>query len=626
MSKKQFKAESKKLLDLMINSIYTNKEIFLRELVSNASDAIDKLHYRSLTDKKVKINTDDFAINVVIDKDKRTLTISDNGCGMTKDELETNLGTIAKSGTLAFKEENNPKDLDIIGQFGVGFYSAFMVADKIQVISKAYGNDEANIWESEGADGYSIEKCDKDTYGTSIILTIKEDTEHDTFSDYLDNNKVKDIIKKYSDYIRYPIKMDIEEEQLKEGSKDEYETVTKNITVNSMLPLWKKNKKEITDEEYNNFYHNNFFDYADPLKTIHTSVEGLCSYNALLYIPDHAPYDFYTKEYEKGLQLYSNGVLIMDKCSDLLPDYFSFVKGLVDSSDLSLNISRETLQQDHQVKLIAKNIEKKIKKELEDMLANDREKYEKFYEAFGMQLKFSVYNNFGMYKDTLKDLLLFYSSKQGKQITLKEYLDNMKEGQDKIYYACGETHDKIDLMPQIEQFKDKDFDVLYLTEYVDEFTVQAMMEYEGKSFANVSSENLNLDDEENSKKVEKENKDNKEMLELMKTTLNDDVHEVRFTSRLKKHPVCLTTEGPISIEMEKVMRAMPTEEKIKASAILEINEAHPIAEKIKTLYKKDKDELAKYTKVLYAQARLIEGLPLDNPTEISNIICDMISK
>ena len=626
MSKKQFKAESKKLLDLMINSIYTNKEIFLRELVSNASDAIDKLHYRSLTDKKVKINTDDFAINVVIDKDKRTLTISDNGCGMTKDELETNLGTIAKSGTLAFKEENNPKNLDIIGQFGVGFYSAFMVADKIQVISKAYGSDEANIWESEGADGYSIEKCDKDTYGTSIILTIKEDTEHDTFSDYLDNNKVKDIIKKYSDYIRYPIKMDIEEEQLKEGSKDEYETVTKNITVNSMLPLWKKNKKEITDEEYNNFYHNNFFDYADPLKTIHTSVEGLCSYNALLYIPDHAPYDFYTKEYEKGLQLYSNGVLIMDKCSDLLPDYFSFVKGLVDSSDLSLNISRETLQQDHQVKLIAKNIEKKIKKELEDMLANDREKYEKFYEAFGMQLKFSVYNNFGMYKDTLKDLLLFYSSKQGKQITLKEYLDNMKEGQDKIYYACGETHDKIDLMPQIEQFKDKDFDVLYLTEYVDEFTVQAMMEYEGKSFANVSSENLNLDDEENSKKVEKENKDNKEMLELMKTTLNDDVHEVRFTSRLKKHPVCLTTEGPISIEMEKVMRAMPTEEKIKASAILEINEAHPIAEKIKALYKKDKDELAKYTKVLYAQARLIEGLPLDNPTEISNIICDMISK
>ena len=626
MSKKQFKAESKKLLDLMINSIYTNKEIFLRELVSNASDAIDKLHYRSLTDKKVKINTDDFAINVVIDKDKRTLTISDNGCGMTKDELETNLGTIAKSGTLAFKEENNPKNLDIIGQFGVGFYSAFMVADKIQVISKAYGSDEANIWESEGADGYSIEKCDKDTYGTSIILTIKEDTEHDTFSDYLDNNKVKDIIKKYSDYIRYPIKMDIEEEQLKEGSKDEYETVTKNITVNSMLPLWKKNKKEITDEEYNNFYHNNFFDYADPLKTIHTSVEGLCSYNALLYIPDHAPYDFYTKEYEKGLQLYSNGVLIMDKCSDLLPDYFSFVKGLVDSSDLSLNISRETLQQDHQVKLIAKNIEKKIKKELEDMLANDREKYEKFYEAFGMQLKFSVYNNFGMYKDTLKDLLLFYSSKQGKQITLKEYLDNMKEGQDKIYYACGETHDKIDLMPQIEQFKDKDFDVLYLTEYVDEFTVQSMMEYEGKNFANVSSENLNLDDEENSKKVEKENKDNKEMLELMKTTLNDDVHEVRFTSRLKKHPVCLTTEGPISIEMEKVMRAMPTEEKIKASAILEINEAHPIAEKIKALYKKDKDELAKYTKVLYAQARLIEGLPLDNPTEISNIICDMISK
>lgn len=626
MKKKQFKAESKKLLDLMINSIYTNKEIFIRELISNASDAIDKLHYRSLTDKKVKVDPDEFAINVSIDKEKRTLTISDNGCGMTADELENNLGTIAKSGTLAFKEENKPKDVDIIGQFGVGFYSAFMVSDHIQVISKAYGSKDANMWESYGADGYAISETTKDGYGTTIILTIKEDTEHDKFSDYLDANKVKEIIKKYSDYIRYPIKMDVEKEQLKEGSKDEYEVITQNETINSMLPLWKKNKSEITEEEYNNFYHNNFYDYADPLKTIHTSVEGLCSYNALLYIPNHASYDFYSKNYEKGLQLYSNGVLIMDKCGELLPDYFSFVKGLVDSSDLSLNISREILQKDHQVQLIAKNIEKKIKKELEDMLENDRENYEKFFDAFGMQLKFSVYNDFGIHKDELQDLLLFYSSKEKKLITLKEYVANMKDNQDKIYYACGESKDKIDLMPQIEQFKEKDLDVLYLTEYVDEFAIQAMMNYDNKEFANVSSEGLSLDDEEDSKKIEKENKDNKNLLELMHKTLGDDVHDVRFTSRLKKHPVCLTTEGPVSIEMEKVMRAMPTEDKIKASAILEINESHPIAQKLKDLYANDKDALEKYTKVLYAQARLIEGLPLDNPTEISNIVCDMISK
>ncbi len=626
MEKKQFKAESKKLLDLMINSIYTNKEIFLRELVSNASDAIDKLHYRSLTDKTVKVDVEDFAIDISIDKEKRTLTIADNGCGMTDKELETNLGTIAKSGTLAFKEENNPKDMDIIGQFGVGFYSAFMVSEHIQVISKAHDSEKAYMWESYGADGYSITEAKRDSNGTTIILTIKEDTEHDKFSDYLDTDKVRAIVKKYSDYIRYPIRMDVTERKLKEGSEDEYEDVTTNEIVNSMLPLWKKNKKEIKEEEYNNFYHNNFFDYADPLKTIHTSVEGLCSYNALLYIPEHAPYDFYSKDYEKGLQLYSNGVLIMDSCSDLLPDYFSFVKGLVDSSDLSLNISREMLQHDHQVRLIAKNIEKKIKKELEDMRDNDRDKYEKFYEAFGMQLKFSVYNEFGRDKEELKDLLLFYSSKQKKMVTLKEYCDNMVDKQEKIYYACGESNAKIELMPQIEQFKEKEYDVLYLTEYVDEFTVQALMEYNGKKFANISSEGLDLGDEENSKKIEKENKDNKDMLELMKATLNDDVHDVRFTSRLKKHPVCLTTEGPISIEMEKVMRAMPTEEKIKASAVLEINESHPIAEKLKKLYKKDKKELENYTKVLYAQARLIEGLPLDNPTEISNIVCDMMAK
>lgn len=623
MAKKQFKAESKKLLDLMINSIYTNKDIFLREIISNASDAMDKLSFRALTDKSVKIDNDDFEISIEVNKDDRTITINDNGCGMSEEDLEINLGTIAKSDTLKFKEEH--EDVDIIGQFGVGFYSAFMVSDTIKVVSKAYGADKAYLWESSGAEGYTITEAEKDSYGTSITLKIKEDTENVNYSDYLDTNKITELVKKYSDYIKYPITMDIESEELKEGSKDEYEKITTRETLNSMLPIWKKEKSELTDEDYNSFYHTNFFDYAEPIKTIHTKVEGLCSYNALLYIPSHAPYDFYSKDYAKGLQLYSNGVLIMDRCEELLPDYFSFVKGLVDSNDLSLNISREILQQDHQVKLIAKNIEKKIKKELEEMLAEDRNTYEKFFEAFGTQLKYSVYNNFGANKDALKDLLLYHSSKENKLITLKEYIDNMKDGQDKIYYACGESISKIDLMPQIEQFKDKEYDVLYLTEYLDEFTVQALMEYDGKMFANVSSENLVLDKDED-EKVEKENENSKEMFEVMKKVLEDSVHDIRFTSRLKKHPVCLTTEGPISIEMEKVMSAMPTEEKIKASAILEINESHPIANKIRDLYNTDKDELEKYTKVLYAQARLIEGLTLDNPTEISNIICDMISK
>ena len=622
---KQFKAESKKLLDLMINSIYTNKEIFLREIISNASDAIDKLYFRSLTDKNIKVNKDEFFIDISIDKDNRTITIEDNGCGMNEKDLEINLGTIAKSDTLAFREENKDKDIDIIGQFGVGFYSAFMVSDTITVESKAYGNDEAYKWVSSGAEGYTIEKCDKKGFGTIITLKLKEDDDTYKYSELLDSNKIKDLVKKYSDYIKYPIKMDIEKRELKKDSKDEYETVISHETINSMLPLWKKDKNEITDEQYNDFYHNNFFDYSDPIKTIHTKVEGLCSYNALLFIPSHAPYDFYTKEYEKGLQLYSNGVLIMDKCSDLLPDYFSFVRGLVDSSDLSLNISREILQQDHQVKLIAKNIEKKIKKELLDMLDEDRDKYEEFFKAFGMQLKYSAYNNFGMHKDEIQDLLLFYSSKNKKLVTLKEYVDALGEGQDKIYYACGESNDKIDLMPQIEQFKDKDIDVLYLTEYVDEFTVQALMEYDGKKFANISSENLNLDNED-TEKIKKENEDNKDMFESMKKTLGDDVHDVKFTNRLKTHPVCLTSEGPISIEMEKVMRAMPTEEKIKASAVLEINESHPISSKLKELYKNDKEKFDEYTKILYAQARLIEGLPLDNPTEISNMICELISK
>ena len=623
--KKEFKAESKKLLDLMINSIYTNKDIFLRELISNSSDAIDKLYFRSLTDNKIKIDKDEFFIEIKVNKEDKTITIEDNGCGMNEKDLEINLGTIAKSDTLDFREKNKDKDIDIIGQFGVGFYSAFMVSDTITVVSKAYGEENAYKWESSGAEGYTIEKCNKDTYGTIITLHIKEDTDNCKYSDFLDNNKIIELIKKYSDYIKYPINMDIEEEKLKEGSKDEYEKVISHETINSMQPIWKKNKNDLKEEDYNNFYHTNFYDYSDPIKTIHTSVEGLCSYNALLYIPSHAPYDFYTKEYEKGLQLYSNGVLIMDKCSELLPDYFSFVKGLVDSNDLSLNISREILQQDHQVKLIAKNIEKKIKNELTDMLNNDRKKYEEFFKAFGTQLKYSTYNNYGIHKDAIKDLLMFYSYKQDKLITLKEYVDTLIDGQDKIYYACGESKDKIDLMPQLEQFKEKKYDVLYLTEYIDEFAIQILMEYEGKQFANISSEKLNLDDEKETEKIKKENEDNKEMLTLMNETLKDDVHDVKFTNRLKTHPVCLTTEGPISIEMEKVMRAMPTEEKIKASAILEINESHPIANKLKELYKNDKEELKKYTKVLYAQARLIEGLPLDNPTEISNIICDMIS-
>lgn len=605
MKKKQFKAESKRLLDLMINSIYTNKDIFLRELISNASDAIDKLSYRSLTDKKIKIN-DDFKISINIDKDNREITITDNGCGMTETELENNLGTIAQSGTLSFKEENNIKDIDVIGQFGVGFYSAFMVSDKITVETKSY-DDTGYMWISSGADGYSIEEIDKEDIGTKITLHIKEDVEEFKYSDYLDEQKLTEIIKRYSDYIRYPITLNSED------------------PINSMIPLWKKNKNEIDEKEYNEFYHTKFLDFEDPIKTIHTSVEGMCSYNALLYIPSHAPFDFYNKDYKKGLQLYSNGVLIMDKCEELLPDYFSFIKGLVDSSDLSLNISREILQQDHQVQLIAKNIEKKIKKELEDMLENERETYINFFKAFGMQLKYGVYNNFGMNKDILKDLLLFHSSKQNKLITLKEYIENMDDKQDKIYYACGESISKIDLMPQLEQFKENEYDVLYLTEYLDEFTIQALMEYEGKNFVNVSSENLLLDEEEN-KKTKEENEKNKDMLELMKGVVKDNIHEVKFTNRLKSHPVCLTTEGPISIEMEKVMSAMPVDEKIKANAILEINENHPISDKIKQLYKEDKEQLKEYTKVLYAQARLIEGLTLDNPTEISNIICNMISK
>ena len=628
--KKQFKAESKKLLDLMIHSIYTNKEIFLRELLSNASDAIDKLAYRALTDDSLKVKKEDFAIHIDIDKDKRKLIISDNGCGMTKEELENNLGTIAKSGSLDFKkmlEKKDGQDVDIIGQFGVGFYSAFMVSDKIKVESKSVDSDKAYIWKSEGADGYEIKPGKREEIGTTITLTIKEDTDEENYSEFLDTYRIESIVKKYSDYIRYPIKMMVEHSKLKEGSENEYEKEVVEETVNSMIPLWKKEKKDITEEEYQNFYSSKFFDYDKPLKTIHTKVEGQCSYNALLYIPGHLPYDFYTKEYEKGLQLYSSGVLIMDKCADLLPDYFSFVKGLVDTEDISLNISREILQQNHSLKLIAKSIEKKIKKELETMLKEERETYESFFKTFGMQIKFGVYADYGTHKDDLKDLLMFYSSTEKKLVTLDEYVSRMKEGQENIYYACGESVDKVDNMPQVEGIKEKGYEILYLTEYVDEFALQTLTTYNAKKFVNVSNDTVDLDSEEEKKELEDANKNAKEMFEEMKKVLeSNNISDIKFTHRLKKHPVCLTTEGELSTSMEKVLNALPNDNKVNAKMIMEINENHPISKKIKDLYANNREELEKYTKILYAQARLIEGLPIDNPTEISNLICDVISE
>ena len=624
---KQFKAESKRLLDLMINSIYTNKEIFLRELLSNASDAIDKLYYQSLTDKSIKVNKKDLCIKIEIDKENRLLKIIDTGIGMNKEELENNLGMIAKSGSLQFKEENEKKkDVNIIGQFGVGFYSSFMVSDDVTVISKKYNEEDAYKWESTGAEGYTITKDEKDTYGTTIILKIKSDNEEYNYSDFLDTYTIETLVKKYSDYIRYPIKMNVTRRELKKGSKDEYEDVTKEETLNSMIPLWKKDKNKITEEEYNNFYQSKFYDYENPIKVIHTSVEGMISYKAILFLPAHAPFDYYSKEYEKGLALYSNGVLIMDKCSDLLPDYFGFVKGVVDSDDLSLNISREILQQDRQLKLIASNIEKKIKSELESMLKDERDKYEKFFKEFGMQLKLGVYNDYGMHKDELKDLLLFYSSKDEKYITLKEYVSSMKDDEENIYYACGETIDKINMLPQVEKVKDKGYNILYLTEYVDEFAIKSLMEYDGKKFVNVSEENLDLDTEEEKKEIKKINDENKEMLNSMKEIIGSDISDVRFTHRLKNHPVCLVSEGPVSIEMQKVLNAMPTDKNINAKIILEINSSHKIADKLKELYKSDKERFNEYTKILYSQSRLIEGLSIENPTEISNLICDLLSK
>ena len=626
MSKKQFKAESKKLMELMINSIYTNKNIFLRELISNASDAIDKLHYKSLTDTSIDINKDDFYIGVAIDKENRTLTISDNGIGMNKEELENNLGTIAKSGSSVFKEENEKKEnIDIIGQFGVGFYSAFMVASEVKVVSKKYGEDKAYEWSSEGASGYTINETEKDSYGTDIILTIKEDTEEEDYSTYLETYTIENLIKKYSDYITYPIKMNITHSKLKEGTKDEYEDVTEEEVINSLVPLWKRNRGEIKEEDYNTFYSDKFFDYDKPLKVIHFNMEGLINFNALLYIPSKVPYDFYNKTYEKGLQLYSNGVLIMEKCESLLPDYLGFIKGVVDSPDLSLNISREMLQQDRVLQKMAKSIENKVLKELTTLLEEYREDYEKFYNEFGLSLKAGVCDNYGMNKDKLQDLLLFYSSEDMKYVTLKEYTSRMKDGQETIYYACSESAPKCDMLPQTESVKSKGYEVLYLTEYGDEFVMQTLMEYDGKHFANVSNSATNTLSEEEQKELDKVNDENKGLFEIMKEAI-PDIKEIKFTRSLKEHPVCLASEGMVSSNMEKVMNAMPTNNEVKATMILEINEEHPIAHKLKKLYKKEKnDELKEYSKILYAQARLIEGLPIDNPTELSNLICKELS-
>ena len=626
MAKKAFKSESKRLLDLMINSIYTNKDIFLRELISNSSDALDKLYYRSLTDKKIKVKKDKLEINISYDKENRTLTISDNGCGMTKEELESNLGTIAKSGSLNFKE-NMTKDekIDIIGQFGVGFYSAFMVSDKITVTSKSVDSDEAYVWESEGVDGYTIKEGKKKEIGTEIVLKIKEDNDEFEYSKYLDEYQLKQLVKKYSDYIAFPIKMECTHHELIDEKKKEYKDTKEIEVLNSMVPIWKKNKKDVKDEDYDNFYMDKFNDYDKPLKIISSSVEGMISYKSLLFIPSHAPYDFYTQDYEKGLALYSNGVMIMEKCGDLLPDYFSFVKGVVDSEDLSLNISREILQESQAVKLIAKNIESKIRKELESMMKDDRDKYISFFKTFGVQLKYGVYNNYGADKDKLKDLVMFYSAKHEKLISISEYVAEMKEGQDIIYYASGSSIDKINSLPQVEQVRDKDFDILYLTEYVDEFCVTAIQEYDSKKFKNVTDEGLDLESDEEKEATKKANEDNSDLLKDMCEKLSE-VSEVKFSNKLKTHPVCLTTKGDVSLEMQKVFDAMPNDMGIKAETVLEINEKHPISEKLKKLYKKDKEEFDKYTKILYSEARMIAGLPIDNPTEISKLICEVISK
>lgn len=629
MQTKEFKAESKRLLDMMINSIYTHKEIFLREIISNASDAIDKLYFKSLTDTSVGMKKSDFAINIAIDKENRTLTVSDNGIGMTEEDLENNLGTIANSGSFAFKKDNDlGDDVDIIGQFGVGFYSTFMVAKEVTVVTKAFGNDQAYKWTSDGVEGYTIEECDKpDGAGTTITLKLKDDTDDEKYSTYLDQYQIQSLVKKYSDYIRFPIRMEVEHTHYNEEGKEP--EVHKAIeTLNSMTPIWKKNKSELKDEDYNNFYMEKFGDYEPPVAHIHSKNEGVATYDALLYIPARAPFDYYSKDYEKGLQLYSSGVMIMEKCADLLPDWFSFVKGVVDSEDLSLNISRELLQQDRQLKIIAKNLEKSIKNELAKLLKNDREKYEKFYSVFGLQFKFGIYQSYGAANETLKDLLMFPSSFDGKNVTLKEYVSRMKENQKEIYYACGETKERIEMLPQLEKIKDKGYEVLYFTQDVDEFAIKVMINYDGKPFKSISDADLDLDTEEEKEEAKKLDEENKDMFSFMQEAIADKVKTVRLSKKLKTHPVCLSSDGSITIEMEKVLNAMPQNDgnKVKAEKALEINPNHPIFEKLKDLYANDKDKLKDYAKLLYDQALLIEGMSIDNPVEFANLVCELMTK
>lgn len=629
MQTKEFKAESKRLLDMMINSIYTHKEIFLREIISNASDAIDKLYFKSLTDTSVGMKKSDFAINIAIDKENRTLTVSDNGIGMTEEDLENNLGTIANSGSFAFKKDNDlGDDVDIIGQFGVGFYSTFMVAKEVTVVTKAFGSDQAYKWTSDGVEGYTIEECDKpDGVGTTITLKLKDDTDDEKYSTYLDQYQIQSLVKKYSDYIRFPIRMEVEHTHYNEEGKEP--EVHKAIeTLNSMTPIWKKNKSELKDEDYNNFYMEKFGDYEPPVVHIHSKNEGVATYDALLYIPARAPFDYYSKDYEKGLQLYSSGVMIMEKCADLLPDWFSFVKGVVDSEDLSLNISRELLQQDRQLKIIAKNLEKSIKNELAKLLKNDREKYEKFYSVFGLQFKFGIYQSYGAANETLKDLLMFPSSFDGKNVTLKEYVSRMKEDQKEIYYACGETKERIEMLPQLEKIKDKGYEVLYFTQDVDEFAIKVMINYDGKPFKSISDADLDLDTEEEKEEAKKLDEENKGMFTFMQEAIADKVKTVRLSKKLKTYPVCLSSDGSITIEMEKVLNAMPQNDgnKVKAEKALEINPNHPIFEKLKDLYANDKDKLKDYAKLLYDQALLIEGMSIDNPVEFANLVCELMTK
>lgn len=627
---KEFKAESKRLLEMMINSIYTHKEIFLRELISNASDAMDKLYFKSM-EENLGLTRSDMQITIAADKDARTLTISDNGIGMTKDELENNLGTIAQSGSFEFKRDNEKaEDVDVIGQFGVGFYSAFMVAKKVTVISKAYGADKAYLWESTGSDGYSIEEDEKDACGTVITLHIKDNADDDNYDEFLTPYRIKELVKKYSDYIRYPIKMDVEHEKLKEGTgvdgkEPEYEKEIVTETLNSMIPIWKKSKSELKDEDYNQFYKDKFYDYTDPLLHIHTRTEGTATYSALLYIPQNAPFDYYSKNYEKGLQLYSSGVMIMEKCGDLLPDYFSFVKGLVDSEDLSLNISREMLQHDRQLKIIAKSIEKSIKNELKKLMKNEREKYEKFFETFGAQIKYGIYEAYGMNKADLQELLLFKTS-NGGTTSLEEYVSRMKEEQKYIYFASGSSVSRIESLPQTEQVRDKGYEILYLTEHVDEFMIQMMHDYEGKEFKSVSADDLGLDTPEEKEEIKKAEEDNKPLFDFMTEKLGGKVKAVKLSQRLKNHPVCITSEGALSVEMEKVLSAMPNGEGAKAEKILEINPNHPIFEKLKSLYESDKDKAAVYADILYNQALLIEGMAIENPVDFSNKICEIMAK